>query len=104
MNFSKHNGWYYLDLNSRSPSWTDVDYLFSFLINNKGKGPFGEEINIRDIQLGDIIQLSFELPHDFNHSLVVVKTGTTPDLNNIEIATHTIDRDNYPLKIIIGST
>ena len=98
MNYSNHSGWYYIDMNNRSPSWTDVDYLFNFLVNNIGRGPFGEEIDIKDIQLGDIIQLSFNLPHDFNHSLVVVKTGTVPDLNNIEIATHTIDRDNYPLK------
>lgn len=97
MNYSSQLGWYYVHVNNRSPSWTGVDFLYEFLVNNRGKGPFAEEVDVKSIEPGDIIQLSFHNPNDFNHSPVVVKTGLIPDIANIEIAAHTIDRDNYPL-------
>ncbi|NLY42408.1 MAG: amidase domain-containing protein [Clostridiaceae bacterium] len=97
MNYTPNTGWYYININNRSPSWTGVDFLYRFLVNNTSAGPFAEEVEIKDIQPGDIIQLSFDSPAIYNHSLVVVKTGIVPDEKNILIATHSIDRDNYPL-------
>lgn len=35
MNYSS-NPWYYIDANRKSPSWTGVEFLYDFLINNKG--------------------------------------------------------------------
>jgi hypothetical protein len=98
MNYKKDIGWYYININNRSPSWTGVNFLYDFIINNTSKGPFAEETDVKYIQPGDIIQLSFNLPNNFNHSPVVVKTGTVPDISNIEIAAHSIDRDYYLLK------
>jgi len=98
MNYHPVNGWYYINADNRSPSWTGVDFLYNFLINNTTRGPFGEQTDVKDIQPGDIVQLSFHLPNKFDHSPVVVKTGPVPDISNIEIAAHSIDRDYYPLK------
>ena len=39
MNYQKDLGWYYINGNNKSPSWSGVEYLYQFLINNKGTGP-----------------------------------------------------------------
>lgn len=36
MNYSNTNGWYYRNVNDRSPSWTGVEFLYNFLVNNNG--------------------------------------------------------------------
>lgn len=36
MNYNKVNGWYYINGNNKSPSWTGVEFLYDFLINNTG--------------------------------------------------------------------
>jgi hypothetical protein len=97
MNFTPVFGWYYLGINNRSPSWSGVEYLYKFLVNNKNSGPFGKNSDINEMVPCDIIQLSFNLSGDFNHSLVVVETGANPNINNILVATHTFDRDFQPL-------
>ncbi|WHH56869.1 amidase domain-containing protein [Petroclostridium sp. X23] len=97
MNYTPNIGWYYININNRAPAWTGVDFLHRFLIRNNGSGPFSEEVDVKDVQPGDIVQLSFDEADDFNHSPVIVSTGSIPDINNILIAAHTIDRDNYPL-------
>lgn len=97
MKIDKRNGWYYLSLNSRYPSWTGVEFLYRFLVTNKGRGPQGEEVSSAEIEIGDVIQLDF--PHNdvFNHSPVVVSNPEPGNINRILVSTHTIDRDNYPL-------
>ncbi len=97
MNYTPNTGWYYINIKRRSPAWTDVDFLHRFLVNNRAKGPIAVEIDVKDIRPGDIVQLSFNKTNDFNHSPVVVKTGSTPDISNIEVAAHSIDRNHYPL-------
>ena len=97
MNYTPHTGWYYIDINNRSPSWTGVAFLYHFLVNNVSVGPFAEEVDVKDIQPGDIVQLSFNKDGVFNHSPVVVKTGPIPSIDNILVSAHSIDRDNYPL-------
>lgn len=88
MNYSKDNGWYYINGNNKSPSWTGVEFLYKFLVSNKGIGPKGEENEIFNLEVGDIIQLSFD-GINFSHSLVVVQNGTS--VNNTLIAAHTYD-------------
>ncbi|ABN51320.1 MAG TPA: amidase [Hungateiclostridium thermocellum] len=97
MNYTPVYGWYYIDANRRSPSWTGVNYLYNFLVNNKGPGPYAEETDVKDIQPGDIIQLSFGGAPHFDHSPVVVQVGSPASLRNILVAAHTYDRDYYPL-------
>lgn len=88
MNYSKINGWYYINGNEKSPSWTGVEFLYNFLLSNKGAGPKGEKTNIENLKVGDIIQLSFN-ETIFAHTLIVVQNGT--DINNTLIAAHTYD-------------
>ncbi len=97
MNYTPTYGWYYIGANNRTPSWTGVNHLYNFLINNLGPGPIAEQVDVKDIQAGDIIQLSFVGNGFFNHSPVVVYTGSPPQPENILIATHTDDQDYYPL-------
>jgi len=95
MNFSSSNSWFYNNLNSRSPSWTSVDFLYKFLVNNNSVGPFGSAVSLEDLDLGDIVQLSFD-GITFSHSLIVVKISDF-QLNSIFIASHSIDSFNKPL-------
>lgn len=97
MNYTPVYGWYYINAYNRTASWTGVDYLYKFLINNDGPGPFAEEVGVKDVKPGDIIQLSFHGGESFDHSPVVVKTGSPASLDNILIAAHTFDRDYYPI-------
>lgn len=90
MNYDKNNGWYYINGNNKSPSWTGVEFLYNFLINNKGIGPFGEIVNINNLELGDIAQISFD-GIKFAHSLVIINIGSNPSLENVLIAAHTFD-------------
>ncbi|MCI8273310.1 MAG: amidase [Clostridia bacterium] len=88
MNYNKDNGWYYINANNKSPSWTGVEFLHKFLIHNKGDGPYGEETTIENLETGDVIQLSFD-GSKFSHSLVVIQNSI--DLDNTLVAAHTFD-------------
>ena len=88
MNYSKLNGWYYINANNKSPSWTGVEFLYDFLISNEGAGPRGVETSIDKLEIGDIIQLSFD-GFRFSHGLVVIKNGDS--VENTFVAAHTFD-------------
>ena len=88
MNYNRNNGWYYINGNNKSPSWTGVEFLYSFLATNNNLGPKGEETTIDKLGIGDVVQLSFN-GHIFSHSLIVVENGT--NTNNTLIAAHTYD-------------
>ena len=70
MNYLKTFGWYYISLNNRSPSFTGVEYLYNFLITNKGVGPYAIPCEISDVKVGDVVQLG-NLNGDFYHSPIV---------------------------------
>lgn len=89
MNYNKY-GWYYRNGNDKSPSWSGVEYLNKFLAQNKGVGPYGEEVSIEFIEKGDIAQLSFN-GNTFAHSLLIIGTDRNHGINNTLIATHTQD-------------
>lgn len=91
MNYDRTNGWYYINGNNKSPSWTGVEFLYKFLITNKGTGPKGKEAPINTLKVGDVIQLSFD-GTNYSHSLIVVKNGDS--IYNTFIAAHTFDTFN----------
>lgn len=96
MNYTPVFGWYYISSYKRSPSWTGVQYLYNFLVNNKAVGPFAKEVDISKIQLGDIIQLGKE-DGSFYHSLIVTAIKGEPSLNTILVSAHTYDVNLVPL-------
>ncbi|CAN2044488.1 hypothetical protein GMMP1_130029 [Candidatus Magnetomoraceae bacterium gMMP-1] len=95
--------WYYHDYNDRAPSWTDVDKLYDYLINNNWTGPYASEKSSKQyVKLGDIIQLDFEGDGDWDHSVVVVAILKLSDkLKMILVAKHSTggssDQDYLPL-------
>ena len=96
MNYKKDLGWYYNSSTSRAPTWSGVQYLYNFLISNKGIGPMGALISLQDIEIGDVIQLSFD-GRTYGHSLLVVAVGSPISEKTVLIATHTDDSDYRPL-------
>lgn len=70
MNYTPTFGWYYRSLNDRTPSWSGVQYLYDFLTNNTGAGPFGRQAGIDELQLGDIVQLGSG-DGSFYHTLLI---------------------------------
>lgn len=70
MNYNRQNGWYYIDANDKSPSWTGVNYFYQFMTTNTDTGPFGEYRPINRLIPGDIIQLGDE-NNNFYHTLVL---------------------------------
>lgn len=87
MNYKKYNGWYYINGNNKAASWSGVEFLYNFLINNNSVGPYGEEVDSSKIEKGDIVQLSFD-GIKFSHTLVVVNIKNQSE---ILIASHTDD-------------
>lgn len=85
-----YNNWYYNNGYDKSPSWSGVEFLYDFLIKNKGYGPRGIASSSDNVKIGDIAQLSFDGNH-FGHSLFIVSIGPSNSLNNIAVATHTFD-------------
>lgn len=88
MNYNKENGWYYINGNNKSPSWTGVQFLYNFLIFNNGAGPKGKEANIDELEVGDVVQLDFNNT-TFTHSLIVVQNGS--NIYDTLIAAHSYD-------------
>lgn len=89
MNYAKNKGWYYINGNSKSPSWSGVEYLYQFLVNNQSIGPSGKEVKKQEIEIGDLAQLSFD-GIDYTHTLVIVKIIG----NELYSASHTQDTFN----------
>ncbi len=96
MNYTPIYGWYYVSSYDRSPSWTDVQFLYDFLVNNNDIGPFGKETDIAKLKKGDIIQLYSVIEKNFYHSLIVVRADS-PEPRNILVCAHTDNSRNRPL-------
>lgn len=84
MNYTNTYGWYYKNANDKSPSWTGVQFLYNFLTNNKGLGPVANTYD--EVQIGDVVQLSFD-GQNFTHSLIIVEKEN----NKMLVASHTFD-------------
>ncbi|NLW48026.1 MAG: amidase domain-containing protein [Firmicutes bacterium] len=97
MNYDPVQGWYYIDPNQKSPSWTGVNFLYSFLVTNQTKGPFGINTNSDGVASGDLIQLSYDEGPSFNHTLIITHLEPNNSLNGIYVSAHSIDRYNANL-------
>lgn len=97
--------WYYYSVSNRSPSWTDVSQLYTYLTNNTWTGPYGSNSNMCSMDRGDIIQL--KNGSSWFHSLVVVHSyypNRCWDPSYIWYNCHTVDRYHYPLSYVSGYT
>ena len=92
MNFTPDYGWYYLSPDNRAAAWTGVEYLYNFLTQNTGVGPYGTLLRNRRLDLGDVIQLG-NRNGTFYHTLIV--TGFTP--RTYLVSAHSNDVRNRPL-------
>ncbi len=75
MNFTPVFGWYYIDSNDRTASFTGVRYFYNFLIGNEGVGPFATESDADGMEIGDVIQLGREADGYYHTLLVVGRDG-----------------------------
>ncbi len=91
MNFTPITGWYFVNINKRSASWSSVIYLYKFLTTNKGAGPYAQTVQPQSVMTGDLIQL--KRGSIFTHSLIVTEVTD----NDFLIACHTMDSLNRPL-------
>ncbi len=96
MNYSHPLGWYYINSNRRSPSWTGVPYLYQYLTRKLGIGPIGQVVPISEVQPGDVSQFGNE-EGLFYHSQCIVSVGAQPDFSNILVCAHTNDSLDRPL-------
>jgi len=89
-------GWFYKNINNRSPSFTGVQYLYDFLTRaNPLRGPFAIEVDISDADIGDIIQFSLG-GHFFSHSLIITKLNPY-DPSNPYLTANSYDVIDKPL-------
>lgn len=95
MNYNTY-GWYYKNGNNKSASWSGVEYLYKFLVNNKQIGPYGREAKLEELEKADIIQLSFD-GVTFGHTLIITDIIVRNGLRHILIASHTDDSYNRNL-------
>ncbi len=91
MNYTRVMGWYYNSSYDRTPSWSGVEYLYNFLVSNKGLGPYARVVSVGEALPGDIVQLG-TASGDFYHSPVI--TTVTP---TILVAAHSYDVLDRPL-------
>lgn len=93
MNYTPVFGWYYINANNRTASWTGVEYFYNFMTGNTdGAGPFAEETDASKLEIGDVIQLG-RANGDFYHSPVVVGFSGGQPL----IAAHSYDAYGRPI-------
>ena len=93
MDYTPTYGWYYIDANRKSPSWTGVEYLYNYLTRERtGLGPAAREVSRSEMQPGDIVQLSFDGVR-FAHSPIVVELSA----RDLLVAAHSYDADYRPL-------
>ena len=91
MNFTPVYGWYYLNPNDRTASWTGVEYLYRFLTGNHGPGPYARETDAAGTVAGDVIQLGDGLR--FTHTVLIV----AKEAGEIYVAAHSNDAWRKPL-------
>ena len=92
MNYTPIYGWYYKSSYDRAPSWSGVEFLYNFLIDNKNTGPYGIEADIKNTKPADIIQLG-NIDGQFYHNVIINKI----EKNKIFVSAHSEDSYMRPL-------
>ena len=88
---------YYIGVNDRAPAWTGVKYLFNFLTNNSGVGPYGRQVELSEVMPGDLCQLILD-EDDWQHTPVITAVdGDRPSFETLRVAAHSYDCSCRPL-------
>ena len=93
MNFTPVFGWYYLTSESRTASWTGVQFFYDFMVNNRGVGPFAVEVDEGGVEPGDVVQLG-TADGEFYHTLFITEIDPR---RGILVTAHSDDAVNRPL-------
>ena len=93
MNYTPVYGWYYITANARTASWTGVEFLYAFLTENQGEGPFATEVTEAAVGIGDVVQL-LDTVDDAYHTLLV---SGFAEGGGILVAAHSDDAFDRPL-------
>ncbi len=96
MNYSRENGWYYINSNDRAPSWTGVNFLRKFLLTNTGVAVYAEEAPLSELRRGDIIQL-VNGEGRFYHTVIISAILSPAVPSNIFVCAHSADARNRRL-------
>ena len=96
MNYTPMMGWFYVNANQRTASWTGVQYFYNFLLLNRGPGPFAKEVALATVEPGDFIQFTPD-GTAYTHTLAVVEIGRPATKSNVLVAAHTFNADERPL-------
>ena len=91
MNFTSVFGWFYRTSYDRTASWSGVEYLYNFLVNNQDAGPYARIVPQKEAEPGDLVQLGTG-NGGFYHTPVII--AVTP---RILVAAHTNDALDRPL-------
>lgn len=98
MNYSRENSWYYISSDDRSPSWTGVMFLRSFLLTNTGTAVFGEKAPLGALDCADIIQLENSEGRIY-HTLIIshISEGFGEAADRIFVCAHSAPARNRRL-------
>lgn len=72
MNTSREAGWYYSSEKDVSPSWTDSELLYKYLVGKSRKGPFAVQTAAQAACEGDLVQFG-DCDGSFYHTAVITK-------------------------------
>lgn len=96
MNYSPENGWFYINSNNRSPSWSGVNFLREFLLTNQGVAVYAEEAPLSQLRRGDVIQL-MNSDGNFYHTVIISEILSPAIPENIFVCAHSVDSRNRRL-------
>jgi len=92
MNFTPVYGWFYRSGNDRTPSWTGVEFLYRFLVSNRGPGPYASLVPRSSVLPGDIVQLA-HAGERYTHAALIVSIAD----DELFVASHSNDAWMKPL-------
>ncbi|MGN1208266.1 MAG: amidase domain-containing protein [Christensenellales bacterium] len=96
MDYSQ-NGWFYQSIYQRSPSWTSVEDLWNYGLKNRNIKL--KQINMQDLEIGDIIQFFDISRQKYYHCVIVTKIIKPISKQNILVSCHDYDAFNKSLAL-----
>ena len=88
-------GWYYNSLNDRAPAWTGVNEFWNFGTSNTGVGLKLTECELRDLDVGDIIELYNAQKYYHNLFVTSIDNGIRLSAHDNPVFNTLLERYNY---------